>query len=165
MSYSAGGNVDVEERRDLGDAHAPGHGPRAVALRDDGRRLVLVLVRDLAHELLDEVLERREAGHGAVLVDDDREGLAPAAEVREERRDRLGLRREEDLARERARRRGRVRPAEDREDVLDVDDPDGLVDRALDEREARELRLHEEVGDLVERRVRLARRRCPAAAS
>ncbi len=128
------GKRHVEEARDLRHPHAARHRVRAVLLRDDGRLLVLVLVRDLADELLDEVLERRETRDGAVLVDDDRERLAPAAKVGQERRDRLRLRREEDLARDGARRRRRVRPAEHREDVLDVDDADGLVDRALDER-------------------------------
>ena len=81
------------------------------------------LVLDLADDLLDQVLERDDAGHRAVLVDDDGEVLVRPAELLQQRREilRLGhdVRRPQqllELARPRARarasrRRGRARAA------------------------------------------------------
>ena len=55
---------------------------RAVGLRlDAGGRLDVVLVGDVADDLLDDVLERDEPLQRAVLVDDQREVGAPAQEL------------------------------------------------------------------------------------
>ena len=114
-----------------------------------------MLVRDLSHELLQEVLQRHDPRDRPPLVDDDGEVLAAAAEVGEEGRDRLRLGREEDGPGERAGVLRQPRRPEGREDVLDVDDADRLLDASLDERDPGVLRPLEEPGDLREGRVRL----------
>ena len=78
----------------------------------DGRVGEVELVLDLAHDLLEHVLERDDPVHVAVLVDDDRHVLLLAPEVGEERGEVLRLRddvrRADDrLELDRARSRGR----------------------------------------------------------
>ena len=112
--------VGMQRRRDDGGPHRLDPGQR----RGD----LVVLVVDLADELLEDVLERDDAGGAAVLVDDDRQLLSALAEFdqqlvevarlghREHRRHQL-----DDLGRS---------PSVDRHavDGLDVDDTDEIVE-------------------------------------
>ena len=86
-----------------------------------------MLVEDVAHDLLDEVFQRHEAGHGAALVDDDRHVEAPAPHLAEEVLGALELGHEDrraQIADQLERLFLRVR---DVEQVLDVEDPDDVV--------------------------------------
>ena len=78
--------VEVVDRERAVDPH--------VALVDALDRLVreVVLVLDLAHDLLEQVFERDDPLEGAVLVDDERHVLVLAPELRKHRREVLRLR-------------------------------------------------------------------------
>ena len=82
---------DVEPLAHLVDARLGAEHPRAVALVDDRLGLDVVLVADLADDLLEQVLERHQAGGAAVLVDDDRHLHLPALELLQELGHALGL--------------------------------------------------------------------------
>ncbi len=72
---------------------------------DDPNRLffaLVVLVADLADDLLEQVLHRREARRAAVLVDHDRERELPALHLAQQLRDALGFRNERYRAHQRA---------------------------------------------------------------
>src|SRR4051794_24059522 len=126
---------------DLVDPQQAGHLP-AVAHLDDVGGGVVVLVADVADDLLDQVLDRDHARGTAVFVDDQR-GLQPVRpDLRHHR-----------VAVEGGRHRGHqvhqggqlgVRAVGPRylEDLFDVDDADGLVEVALDDRESGVARLH-----------------------
>ena len=77
-SSSSSPSVDVEQLargRRRGPAVDPG---LVVGEPDDQRLLLVVLVLDLADDLLEQVLDRDQAGRAAVLVEHDREvDLAP----------------------------------------------------------------------------------------
>ena len=75
------------------------------------------LVLDVADDLLEEVLERHDAGGGAVLVDDDRHVLVRPPELAEQSAEILRLRHD-------------VRRAEE---LLDRDGGDGVVVERRDE--------------------------------
>ena len=66
------GQLDLEQFVDLVDRGAAGHPEAAVGEALDLGGLDVVLVDDLPHDLLEEVLQGDEAGGAAVLVDDDR---------------------------------------------------------------------------------------------
>ena len=66
----------------------------AVALVDDRLGLDVVLVADLADDLLDQVLERDQPGGAAVLVDHDGHLEPVALELPQQLEDPLGLRHE-----------------------------------------------------------------------
>ena len=63
----------------------------AVALVDDRLGLDVVLVADLADDLLEQVLDRHQARGAAVLVDDDRALNLLALELLQQLGDTLGL--------------------------------------------------------------------------
>ena len=65
---------------------------RAVALVDDRLGLDVVLVANLADDLLEQVLDRHQAGGAAVLVDDDRDLHLLALELLQQLGHALGLR-------------------------------------------------------------------------
>ena len=101
------------------------------------RLLDVVLVDDLADQLLDEVLERDQAGGAAVLVDDDRHVELLGLHLAQQLGDPLGL------GHERApggasSRTGVVAPAValGAHEVLGVDDADDVVDALADDRDA-----------------------------
>ena len=73
VSQSSSGMSDVEQLVELGDRHPAVDEVLARRQADDIRRLVVVLVDDLADELLEAVLERDQTGDRAVLVGDQRE--------------------------------------------------------------------------------------------
>ena len=66
-----GGQLGVDQLVDLVDRQAGADPQLAAAELLDRRLLDVELVDDLAHQLLDEVLEGDQAGRAAVLVDDD----------------------------------------------------------------------------------------------
>ena len=91
----------------------------------------VVLVLDLADDLLQQVLERHDSLDGAVLVDDERQVLVLAPELAEERGEVLRLR--DDVGRTHDLLDGDVLdPAvvEGAEEVADVEDADDVVERA-----------------------------------
>src|SRR5690349_22265660 len=65
--------VEAEELAELVDRQTGVHAVASFAQLFHLRGLAVVLVGDVAHELLDQVLEGHEAGDAAVLVDDHRE--------------------------------------------------------------------------------------------
>ena len=77
-SSSSSPSVDVEQLGQVVDG-GPSVDPRLVVGQpDDERLLLVVLVLDLADDLLEQVLDRDQAGRAAVLVEHDREvDLAP----------------------------------------------------------------------------------------
>ena len=67
------------------------HQHRAVVVALDGRLLDVELVDDVAHQLLEEVLERDQPGRAAVLVDHDRHVELLLLHLAQEVGDLLGL--------------------------------------------------------------------------
>ena len=71
------GQMPVHGAVEVADRHRAVDVDRAVGLRAHALRREIVLVRDVADDLLKNVFQRDEALHLAVLVDDEREvGLA-----------------------------------------------------------------------------------------
>ena len=98
---------------------------------DDERLLLVVLVLDLADDLLEQVLDGHEAGGPAVLVEHDRDvDLAPL-ELVEQVVDAHRLGHEDGGPQERAAALGRsvAERLQERQQVLGVEDADDLVDR------------------------------------
>ena len=86
-----GGQVGTEELVHLVHGHLA-RDPKLAAAEGHDQGLVDVeLVDDLADELLDEVLERHDAGGAAVLVDDDGEMELAGLHLAHERGDTFGL--------------------------------------------------------------------------
>ena len=95
----------------------------------DHRLLDVVLVLDLADDLLEEVLDRDEAGGPAVLVEDDRDVDLPALELVKQVVDRRRLRDVDGCPQERPEIRPRAgRLAQERQEILGIQDPEDLVD-------------------------------------
>ena len=109
-------------RRIAGEAHDV-----ALARTMPARRAV-VLVGDLADDLLDEVLERRDAGGAAVLVDHDGHLVAAAAQLAEEHVELHGLGHAQRLGLQRGRRDLGAPLARHRDGLLHVHEPDDVVD-------------------------------------
>ena len=82
---------DLEQVRHLLDVDLAAEHEAAPALVDDGLDLDVVLVADLADDLLEQVLDRDQAGGAAVLVDDDGALHALALELLEQLGHPLGL--------------------------------------------------------------------------
>ena len=117
------------------------------------RRLV-VLVENLADDLLEQILHRHEARRAAVLVEHDRHVLLESLEVGEHLFDlaRAG----HDVHRPHDRRAARTSSgvrAQHRDQVLREHEPDDVVDRLLVDRIARPPALLDDRQRLVERRV------------
>ncbi|GAO26313.1 hypothetical protein ALISP_6133 [Alicycliphilus sp. B1] len=109
------------------------------------------LVLDLAHDLLDHVLEGHEPGDAAELVDDDGHVVARAAKLAFERVQPLALGHEQRGAHQGA--HVELGRAPELEQVLGQQDADDVVTLALVHREAR-VRGAQHLGhELVERRV------------
>jgi hypothetical protein len=94
------GQAPVERLVQLVDVGAGGHPVAAVGQPLDGGGRAVVLVLDLADDLLDDVLERDDPGGAAVLVHHDRELAAPLLHLAQQVVDALGLRHEVRLAHE-----------------------------------------------------------------
>ncbi|BDZ65426.1 hypothetical protein GCM10025877_23640 [Agromyces mangrovi Wang et al. 2018] len=76
--------IVADEARDLVEVHVAVHDPRAVGVELGARPgLIVVLVADLADQLLGEVLDGDDADEPAVLVDDARELVARARQLLE----------------------------------------------------------------------------------
>ena len=102
-----------------------------VGEQHDHRLLGVVLVLDLADDLLEQVLDRHQAGRAAVLVEHDRDvDLAPL-ELVEQVVDRSSTRARTPGVRSSARRFGHSPAArlEERQQVLRVEDAHDLVHR------------------------------------
>ena len=131
------GDGDADPGAHLVGAPQAGDGPRAVAQRAPGGLRAVVLVVDLADDLLDEVLEGDDARGAAVLVDDDGE-LHPALAQLEQQRveaQRLG---HEDRGHHQRRHRHVAAAVEgDGDRLLDVDDAVDVVPVVADDGEAR----------------------------
>src|SRR5579884_398276 len=96
--HEAGDRVEVLVRQvgaeavvELVDREHPVHPVRVFADLLDGLLGHVELVLDLAHDLLEQVLERRDADHRAVLVDDHGEVVVRAPELLQQRGEVFGL--------------------------------------------------------------------------
>src|SRR2546428_4384751 len=111
----------------------------------------VVLVLDVADDLLQHVLDGHETRHAAVLVDDDRDMVAVGAELAQQHVQPLGLGDEHRRA-QRVAQHEAVRPRIVIEQLLGEQDADHVVLALADHREARVLGLEDqrqEIGRLV----------------
>ena len=116
--------VEVVDRKRAGDAD------RVVVDALDRLVREVELVFDLADDLLEQILERDDALHRTVLVDDDRHVLVRAAELGEHRREVLGLRDDVRVAHDLLDDDVRDAAVDERgEEVAHVEDPDDVVER------------------------------------
>ena len=116
--------------------------------------LVLVdveLVLDLAHDLLEHVLDGDQTRDPAELVDHDGQVIAVAAELAQQVVQRLGLGHEHGGAQQRP--DVQLGRALQLEQVLGQQDADDVLAVALDHRKARVRRVDDDVQDLVIRRI------------
>ncbi len=131
------GDGDADPGAHLVGAPQPGHGPRPVTQLAAGGLRAVVLVVDLADDLLDEVLEGDHARRAAVLVDDDGELHAALPQLEQQRVEpqRLG---HEHRRHHQRRDRHVVAPVERHGDrLLDVHDAVDVVPVVADDREPR----------------------------
>ena len=94
MSYSSSSSrpeLDVEQLLEIVDVRPAIHARLILGQADDHRLLGVVLVLDLADDLLEQVLDRHQAGRSPVLVEDDRDVDLPTLEFVEEVVDRHRL--------------------------------------------------------------------------
>ena len=158
------GERPVEGAVEVADGDAALDLDRAVGLAGDaGGLLDVVLVGDVADDLLDDVLERDEALERAVLVDDEGEVGAAAEElaelVVEGRRlgDEVGLHRHVDDVEALEHGRARAVLADEAVDgageVLGVDDADDVLGLAAEDRDAGVRRVDRLLEDLGRRRL------------
>ncbi len=111
------------------DRQGAGHRERAVVDPGDGRVREVVLVLDLADDLLEDVLDRDDALGAAVLVDDDGERLVRLPQLAQEDAEVLRLRNHVRRAGER-RDRGRRVAVRGGDEVAQADHADEPVDRS-----------------------------------
>ncbi len=150
--------VGVEQLGEVIDVGAAVDAGLILGQPDDHRLLGVVLILDLADDLLEEVLDRDQAGGPAILVEDDRDVDLPPLELVEEVVDRHRLGHEHGRPQQRAERGPLARTGfQDRQEILGVEDADDLVDRLLVDRDPAMALLD----DLVDRF--LERRRCGQA--
>ena len=91
VSTSSSSSVDVEQLGEVVDVQRGRHPQPAVAEVLDLGRLAVVLVGDLADDLLEDVLDGDQARGAAVLVDDDGEVGLVALHLAQQVVDRLAL--------------------------------------------------------------------------
>ena len=149
--------VEVEQPVDL--ARAAGRLPAL------GRDLRVVLVVDLADDLLDEVLEGDDAVGAAVLVDDDRQVLVLPAHLAERGEHARRAGQPLDLAGEVADGRGPAGRVVGQEQVADVHEADDVVLVAAGHREARPVGVGDLLGRPAGRRRGVEERRPRCAGS
>src|SRR6478735_4501265 len=140
-------DVEAEELVEVVDRVAGGHPDDAVVEGLDLDLLRVVLVRDLADDLLEDVLDRHQAGGAAVLVDDDGDVLSHRLHLREQRVDGLGVGHEVRRAHHlvdalRELHVGCLEVAA--HDVLEVGDADDVVEVLADDRHPGEAAAQEE---------------------
>ena len=129
VQLDAGELLEVGQVEQTVDLHLAGEQPPSGRPRD------VVLVADVADDLLDQVLEGDDAVGAAVLVDDDGEVLAGPAHLRQRRQHLLGRRQGRDLADDLG-DLGR-RCVVGREQVAQVQEADHVVVRGAEHRVAR----------------------------
>ncbi len=129
-------------------------GVLAAVLRLDRRhRLRIELVVDVADDLLEHVLDRREARDAAVLVDDDGHVIAAFTKLRQQRVQALALRNERGGAQEAMQVERRFVRDEVLQQVLREHDADDLVAIVADHGEARMVRLRDDLPHFVGRLI------------
>ena len=101
-----------------------------------GRLVDVVLVLDLADDLLDQVLDRDQPVDAAELVDHHRDVGARLAHLHQQVEDRQRRRDEQHLAQQ-PRELRRAAVGDRRQHVLDVDEADHVVERLAIDRHAR----------------------------
>ena len=92
----------------------------------------IVLVRDLADELLDEVLQRRDSGGAAVFVDHDRHLVAASPQLAEQHVEFHGLRHAQRVRLQRRHRHVGAFLPRHGDRLLHVHQPDDVVDAVVD---------------------------------
>ena len=143
---------DVQPVADFVDAGLRAEYPRAVAFIDNRLGLDVVLVPNLADDLLEQILERDEAGRAAVFVDDDRHLDLPALEFLQQLRHALGFGHEHRRTHEpRNGLAAGVRLGQ-HDQVLDEHDALDVVEVLLEDGNARVFLLAEERAQLPNRR-------------
>ena len=120
------GKLDVQELVDVVDRELAVHAVDAVGDLLDLGLLGVVLVRDLADELLEQVLERDEAADAPVLVGDERDVELLLLHLAEQVGDPLGLGDEVRFAHGVGERQVVLALVQRLQDVLGVDDADGV---------------------------------------
>ena len=129
--------------------------PSARSIRCGGLGVV-VLVLDLADDLLDHVFDRHQPVDAAELVDHHRDMGARLAHLHQEIEDRQRRRHEQHLAQQR--RELGLAPLGDRgQHVLDVDEADHVVERFAIDRHARVALLDHAAHHIGERRLDVER--------
>src|SRR5256886_2706665 len=133
----------------LAQRRPPVHDVAVAFLADGGRGLDVVLVPDLPHDLLQDILERDQSGRPAELVDHDREVRRATLEVAQLAVERLRLR---DVQRGPHQvlpaHRGARDPQHQRHQVFGVHDAHEIVRRAVVHGQARVLALVERLAHL-----------------
>ncbi len=130
----------------------------AVDRRHQHLRRVVMLVLDIADDLLDQVLERDEALGARIFVEHDRQMDVLLPHVGEQIERAARHRRVERLADEASERRRMLGAGrEDREDVLDMDHADDRIEIVAIDRQAAVAGLGEQLDEVGERRLLLDR--------
>src|SRR5699024_102544 len=84
--------LETEQFAQVVHVHARAHAHRVLVNTLNGRLGSVVLVDDLPHDLLEDVLDRHQAGGSSVLVDDDGHVRPPSLHLAEQVTGRLGVR-------------------------------------------------------------------------
>ena len=139
--------LEIEQLADLVQPETGAHAESTVLERRDLIRSGVVLVRDVADQLLDDVLEGHEPRHTAVLIDDHAHVHTVALHLLQERLGLHRLRHEHGAAGD-ARHRG-VAPAglvaeAELHEVLQVQHPHDVVGVVVHERNARHAAVEED---------------------
>ena len=143
---------DVQQLVDLVDRQLGVDPDRLLVYRFDQRLLLVVLVNDLADDLLDQVLDRHEAGGAAVLVHHDRHMHVLLLHLPQQLRNLLLLGNEEGGTAQRTCLYIAPRLVDALEQVLRVQHTHDVVDIALIDRDARVTALDDYLQGLVQRR-------------
>ena len=132
------GHLEAAGVEDLVGVQPAGQDPLPRALHAGEGNRAVVLVGDLADDLLEDVLQRDDPGRAAVLVDDDGQVGGPLLQQGQQRRERQGLGHGQRLGHDVADRRGGPPLERHPERVLHVPDADDVVEVAVVHREAAE---------------------------
>ena len=146
-------DVHVEPLRDLVDVDLAAEHEPAVAFVDDRLRLDVVLVADLADDLLEQILDGHEAGRAAVLVHDDRNLRLLPLELLQELRHPLGLGHDDRRPDDRRDRPAHRPPRPSATRSLMNTKPGDVVEALLEDRKPRVFLLAEERPQFADRRL------------
>ena len=128
------GQFHLEQLVDVVDGGATVHAVSVLAGRLDLGLLAVVLIRDLAHDLLQQVLDRDQPRRRAVLVEHDRDVHAALLHLPEQVGDLLGLRDEVRLAHDVGELRIRFPRVQMTKQILRVGNADDVVHRLPEDR-------------------------------